>query len=372
MVLLAAVSLAVASPAQAAEVINGNPDATLPAGETVDDDLFITGQTVHIDGTVNGDVFAAGQEVIVTGTINGNLFVGSQLFTNSGTIDGSVFAGAYSVRLLAGTIADSFYGAGFAVTIDEGSQVGRSAYMAGYQGIVDGQIARDANFSGGAFRMNGQVGRNLMVRITESDTNSTDQFRSWSPVPLNVENLAPGFQRPANSQVGGEIDEQTVYIQTGRDNVVPDAGRVAAFGLAAAAVRRVGEFLALLLVGAVLVLAWPKQVEAVEHEMVAYPWRSLGIGFLAAIAMPFAAVLAIGLILGVGLLLGLITLGTLAPVAIGAGLLALAASVTIFSFAGLYAGKSIFGHLVGDRLFSALNVSIRIPAGTPSWPCWSV
>lgn len=358
--LLAVLSLAIASPVQAGEVITGEPEATLPAGETVDDDLFIAGQIVRVDGTVNGDVFAAGQEVIVTGTINGNLFVGSQLFTNSGTIDGSVYSGAYVVKLVAANIADSFYGAGFSVTIDEESQVGRSAYMAGYQGILDGQVSRDANFSGAAFRLKGDVGRNLVIRINETDQVAADQYRTWTPVPLESEILTPGYEKAEDATVGGEVDYQVVQMNTGR-NAIPDTGSMVAFSAAAAAVRHIGEFLALLLVGVVLVLVWPKQVETVEAEMTANPWRSLGIGFLAAIAMPFAVLLAVGLIIGIGLLLGLITLGKLAPVVIGAGLLALGLTVAAFSFAALYVGKSIFGHLVGDRLFGALNFSIEDP-----------
>ena len=67
--------LAAPSAALAAEVRNGTAAVVAP-GETVNDDLFTTGQTVTIAGRVVGDVYAAGGTVVVTGTVDGDLIAG--------------------------------------------------------------------------------------------------------------------------------------------------------------------------------------------------------------------------------------------------------------------------------------------------------
>ena len=56
--LVLVISLGFVGTAQAVEFIE-NED--LPAGEVIDDDLFIVGDNVVINGTVNGDLFAFGQ-----------------------------------------------------------------------------------------------------------------------------------------------------------------------------------------------------------------------------------------------------------------------------------------------------------------------
>lgn len=57
---------------QAADFRTGQ-DVTVPAGETVNGDLYIAGNTITIAGTVNGDIFTAGSSVAVSGTVNGGL-----------------------------------------------------------------------------------------------------------------------------------------------------------------------------------------------------------------------------------------------------------------------------------------------------------
>src|SRR5207244_12960346 len=64
----ALLALVVPSAAMAAEVRNGTAAVVAP-GETLDDDLFASGQTVTVAGPVTGDVFATGQPVAVSGTL---------------------------------------------------------------------------------------------------------------------------------------------------------------------------------------------------------------------------------------------------------------------------------------------------------------
>jgi hypothetical protein len=117
----------------------------------------------------------------------------------------------------------------------------------------------------------------------------------------------------------------------------------------------VGEFLSLFLVGILLIAVWPKQVAEVQTQITQRTWRSLGVGFLAAILFPFAFLLAIAVVILAGLLIGLISLGHLAPIVFFGGFMLLGLATLVFFFAGLLAAKSIFSHLIGERLFQSTS-----------------
>jgi cytoskeletal protein CcmA (bactofilin family) len=354
-ILVTVLALAVASPARAAEVITGEPDAILPAGQVVDDDLFIAGQNVRVEGTVNGDVFAAGNTVEVTGTIEGNLFVGAQLFVNNGTVNGSVYSGSYVATIgPAAVVADNVYGFAFSVSSEAGSSIGRSMYAFAYQSIVSGEIGRDLNFFGSALRVDGNIARNLKAEIGEPDPQTTDYNGPWMMwMPGNVETLQPGYD-VSSGTVGGETDIRVV------EYTAPDAPSVRVeprtiWGVTAASwvVMRVSEFMTLFLVGVLLFLVWPTQMKRVEDQIVARPWRSLGVGFLAAILFPFAFLLALLVVILLAVFFGIVSLGGLVGPILTVGFLLIGLAAVAFCVAGLLAAKSIVGHMIGERLLQS-------------------
>jgi hypothetical protein len=362
LLLLAVLALPFAGPAQAAEIITGEPDAILPAGTTIEDDLVIAGTQVRVDGTVRGDVFAFGQTVEVNGVIEGNLFVGAQYFTNSGSIDGSVYAFAYSVTASGETrITDNLYGFGFSVQADAGSQVTRSLYAFGYQASLAGEVGRDVTFGGAAFRLDGAVGRNLIVRISEPQETRYQGYGPWTMwMPSGVEFLAPGYEIGDQASVAGETDYQVYDVPEGREwSYTPDAQTLWGLAVAATVVARVGEFITLFLVGALLYMVWPTQVGRVDTQVRRHPWRSLGLGVLGAILFPFAFLLAALLIVLLGILIGILTLGQLAIYVFGIGFLALFLATMLLCFAAMVATKSILSQMAGKWLLGAANISLE-------------
>src|SRR5262245_7501392 len=92
LLLLVLVGLALtAPPAQAVEFRSGDT-VTVPAGTTIDDDLFAMGQSVTIAGQVNGEVYALGQTVTVTGAVQRDLIAAGQQLTLDGTVGGDLRA----------------------------------------------------------------------------------------------------------------------------------------------------------------------------------------------------------------------------------------------------------------------------------------
>jgi len=86
--------LSVATPALAFDG-RGGGDITIPASEVVNDDLYISGQAVVVDGTVKGDLVVFAQTVTVNGTVEGDLLGAGRDIIVNGTIGGAVrIAGA--------------------------------------------------------------------------------------------------------------------------------------------------------------------------------------------------------------------------------------------------------------------------------------
>ena len=79
-VLLLALAL-VAPTAQAAEPRTGER-VTIAANETVNDDVYLFGSDVIVDGTVHGDVVTAAQTVIINGTVDGSVWAAGSSITN--------------------------------------------------------------------------------------------------------------------------------------------------------------------------------------------------------------------------------------------------------------------------------------------------
>lgn len=77
-----------------AKAVEFDEDGYVGSDEVIDDDLFIGGDTVEINGTVNGDVFAVGSVIKVNGTVNGSLAIGGQSVQVNGVVDGSVYSGS--------------------------------------------------------------------------------------------------------------------------------------------------------------------------------------------------------------------------------------------------------------------------------------
>jgi len=169
-----------AGPVLAAETRGGqgpNDVFHLPAGEVVNDDLYVFAGEVIIDGTVEGDLVAAGGYIEVNGTVTEDaLLAGGGVILN-GTVGDDVRVAGGGVTV-AGQIGGDLFAAGggpfwpggpsFPITlnertvaqgvrIDNSAQIAGDAYVAGGQGVINGTIGGNLYSGMGALRFGGQV-----------------------------------------------------------------------------------------------------------------------------------------------------------------------------------------------------------------------
>lgn len=153
--------LAAPSAALAAEVRNGSTAVVAP-GETLDDDLFASGQTVTVAGRVTGDVFATGQTVVVTGTVGGDLIAAAQQVVVDGMVNGNVRA-AGAVVTVNGRVGHSVTGLAQQVNVSSSGSVDGSLVAAGETVSAFGPVGRGITAGGGTLQLGGPVGGKVLA-----------------------------------------------------------------------------------------------------------------------------------------------------------------------------------------------------------------
>ncbi|MGH9542704.1 MAG: hypothetical protein ACRD2H_12570 [Terriglobales bacterium] len=148
--------LLLAPPGAAAARTFRGPSYVLPAGQTLHDDLFVTGDAVRIDGTVEGDVVSWARELTINGQVDGNVIAFAQYVNIPGRVGGGLFAFADSVEI-AGSIERQFYGFVHHVHIGPSGRLGAATLSCGTLDF-EGATVRDLIVHTGAADLAGTVG----------------------------------------------------------------------------------------------------------------------------------------------------------------------------------------------------------------------
>lgn len=380
-------------------------DEVIPAGETIDDDVFIGGENVVVDGTVNGMLFAGGTTITINGYVNGdallmgetvlvsesaviegNLFImGGDLVVN-GTVTGSVFGGSAGMNVgPAAVINRNLYYGGFGVSLSNGSSIGRDLYAAGYQAVLSGDIARDLAFAGAAVELDGGVGRNATLDVGQVD----ESVRSRSYMYANpyisryVDTIVdPGIRVSDKAQVAGKltytssqnvnsalesITSGMVVYQTPvpyeqQSNRYENRGQVkdfdrrgfGSFLFGAAALNIARNFIKLMALGALALWLLSNPFRRLVDAAYAEPMKAIGWGFVLA-AIGFLAIFIVPLIFVlVGILIGFVSLASLLGFWFGLLGLTLVLAFTLFFFIVFTVSKILAAYMFGRWLLKGL------------------
>jgi hypothetical protein len=377
---------------------------TIPATETIDDDVFISGTNVVVDGTINGILFAIGQTVTVNGSVNGdailmgetivvsdsavidgNLFVGSAQITVNGTVTGSVFGGSSAMEFgsSANVARNLFYG-GFSLTTDKNSQVGKDLYAGAYQSLLSGSIARDLSISSAAVELNGSVGRNATIDVGDvKQAEGSVEFMSFNPgISKYVKTVVePGIRVSDSASIAGKLTytssvEETQQLQGITSGAViyqtpvpyedqtktqPQGqfknfkrGYPAGYAWGTAALSVLSNFIKLMALGALALWLLAKPFKQLVNAAYEHPWKSMGWGFVV-IAVGFLAVIIVPLVfIMVGVILGFLSLGGLLGVWFGLIGTTLMLAFMLFFFAAFTFSNVLAAFMFGKWLMKAL------------------
>jgi hypothetical protein len=140
--LLATVAMAAAQEEELGGKVRSGDQITVPAGDTVDGDLYAFAGTVTIEGEVTGDVVAFGGQVDIPGRVGGDVLVAAGIVDLSGVVEGDA-------RVSGGTISVS-------------GDVGEDLFLAGGQATVTGDVGEDLVFGTGDMEVRGAVAGDVL------------------------------------------------------------------------------------------------------------------------------------------------------------------------------------------------------------------
>ncbi|MEZ4733221.1 MAG: hypothetical protein R3E79_39505 [Caldilineaceae bacterium] len=333
----------------------GSDTITIPDSEVIDDDLFISGETVTVNGTVKGNLFASGSTVTINGHVEGSLFIAGRTLVQNGVVDGSAYVGGYAFTLgESAAIGRNLNFGGFSLTTEAGSTVGRSLYGGGYQLLLNGQIDQDVNIGAGALEVTGVIGGDLRGSVGSSTEETPTVFmpqfeEAVPPVP-------PGLRISPEARIGGDLAVETQAVAV--ENAPPF------FSLQNTQLRwAIGEFLALLLVGILLLYMRPSLLQRAGAAVEARWLPSLGVGSLTLAIAVIVAPLLLGIIVLLAIFGGWVTLGHLIGDIVGLGVATLAFLAALFWFVAAMITKIVVAYTGGNWIMRTLTPTSESSTG---------
>ena len=271
-------TLFTSAPVLAADLRSGD-NITVASGDVVDDDLYIAGSNITIDGTVNGDLVAVGNTITVNGEVKGSIIAAAQTINVNGK-------SGRAARLAAQTVNINGNMSGDLVVFCSEINIARQA-----------QVGRDFLFGASNVRVEGLVGRNVKgggneVTIANSVGGNVD-------LTVDKLTLAPGAniqgdltytsENDANIQSGAEVGGKSTHN-------VPEVKKPAPFsGIGG----KLLGFLMALVTGVIIILIASRRSASIADSIRSRPLASLGWGAAILFATPVAAIIVCITVIGI-------------------------------------------------------------------------
>ena len=360
----------------------GGDVVVIEADEVIDDDLYVCAGEFTLDGTVKGDLVVVGGTIEINGTVEGDLIAAGQSVVVNGTVEDDARIAGYGL-LVGGEVTDDLIAAGFSLENGIGSSAGGDLLFVGYQALLAGDVAGDADLAGGAVKIAGSIGGDVTVDVggAEPGAGMPPGF-PFAPGLPTVPSVPPSLTVDEGASIGGDLD-YTANVEAaippgvvaGKPVFTPyipaveaEAGAAAPSPAARAGIWFAGQLrrlVTLLLVGAAMMWLVPDWTRKIAGIVQARPLPSLGWGVVAIAAFTLAMlVLFIATVL-LAVAFGAVTLGGLARRFAVLGGLALGTTGFGFSLAWAYVTRIVISLLLGQLVFRLLKSTT---AGHRWWP----
>jgi hypothetical protein len=255
-------------------------NVTIAASETVDDTLVVFADAVNIGGTITGDLIVFSRQISVQGTVQGNIIGFAQGIDITGNVEGDIFGFAQSIQAN-GHVGQNFYGFGQTVTLGTGVAPEHDATIFGANANVNGNVGNDLTVLAGSLDVGSKIGRDL-------------RFRGGQLSVHDPSTIGRNLDAVTNSEKDTQIDSSvTIAGKKMVEYTKPKPSRYLTTRFYFWQIIKIG---AAFVMGLLLFWLFPG-VSRVSLSTGRALLTSGGIGFLAAVAAPVAAlILAITLI----------------------------------------------------------------------------
>jgi cytoskeletal protein CcmA (bactofilin family) len=389
--LLGLVLMGTFGPNQIARAVEFDDDGIIAADEVIDDDVFISSETVVVDGTVNGTLFVSASSATINGTVGGDLLVTSadttfnglvkgnlafagQFLSLDGTVEGTLFSLGNTVTLgPSAVVGRNLFFTGLSLETEPGSTIGRDVEANGYQALLGGQVDRNVQAGVVALEIGGSIDGDVVTEVSEPGSGFEVMFsESERATPLKP----AGLRVEPEAQIGGTLTYTSTVEQASTIEAVPGGGIVyrppdekmqidLEWQARQWVLKRMQMLLTLVVLGCLAAWRFPALLSRAAEYARAEPLPSAGWGLVIVLG-GFAGVFVLaGLIVLLGMLLIVVTLGELSFAALGLGFFGLGLAFILFWLIVAYGSKLVVLCLVGQSLLR--RIAPR-SAETVIWP----
>ena len=360
--------LAAAPPAYAFDG-RGGENLVIPAGEIVNDDLYVGAQSLTLDGTVKGDLIVAARTVVINGTVEGDLIAGAETVIINGTVGDDARVGAAAIQLGEhANVGGDLVAAGASVEARSGSAVGRDLVAGSGQTLLAGEVGRNVIAGTGALQIDGKVAGDVKayVNVTEQTDTTRPMNMYLGNSPIILPQLKPGLTVGKSAQIEGGLDYTSnielaipAGVVAGKVNRLPVSSQFTETRRVPTAAEKVADWIfdilrsiiTIILFGLLLTWLFPRFMALLPANLKEQPLLSLGWG-----AVTFAAVFVAA---------GLIVLATVILALVGLrwnifwlGWLLLSTVGITFLFATSYLAKVVVGETIGKWILRQIKPSL--------------
>lgn len=337
---------------------------TLAAGEVINDDLYVSADTVQIDGTVNGDLFAAASLLVINGVVNGDVFGGGNEVVINGRVADDVRIAGAALRIL-GAVEGDVLAAGYGIVLGPESTIASDALVAGYSVIAGGTVGRDLWLGAENARLDGRVGRNATLSVGDGDGEFTMDPVLFNPQMPAIERASNGLTIAPSAAIAGDLRYETraqvnvptgvVGGQTTFDAVTVDAQAPVSQGqrFAREVWGAAQRWLLTLLTGWLLLRfagAWlGRTVAAIDASLAG----AAGYGLLWYFGWMVLMLVGLFAVITLAILFGVLQLPAISGAIVGGGLFGLGTALGFYILLLLFVTKAIVGYWLGGRLLPA-------------------
>lgn len=352
----------------------GDDTIIIEAGETINDDLYVAGETIQIDGTVNGDVIFGANKIEINGTVTGDLMGGGQEIIINGSVGDDVRVGSTAVTVN-GSVAGDLIAGGYGIHVAEGASVGGDIMAGGLSVAIDGNVGGDFRFGALGVRINGNVGGDVKGEVGSAEEAPPFDPAMFNPTAPDYERTDPGLEIGPNASIGGSLEYESIAQfdvsddAIGGDVVFNETVTEAAEEVSVGSQiwnrvwRAVQQWLVLMLIGFLVLTFVPNLVQRASSMINEQPLPAVGWGILWYIAWPIVLGIAFLLIIVLAVILGALTLDTVAGVVVGVGMLILGIELGLYFLILAFIAKLIVAHLLGERLMSGATSIVAYAVG---------
>lgn len=289
------------------KALNITDDQNQIISGTINDDLYLGGGNVIINGDILGDLIVVGGNILIKGNVSQDIIAAGGDISIVGNVGDDVRVGGGTIRI-SGNIGDDLVVAGGQI-IQESTVGGDVVFGAG-EFITSGQIDGNLTGSGESVTINGKINKNVDIETSNlnlgTNTNIAGKLKYISPAKTTI--------------LSGVNPNNVTYIQTTESHE--------GFSL----FWWIIKYLALLFMGLILLLLWPKTYLVAQNISIS-PLKTL--------------------LIGAGLTIGLFIIAFILMITIIG--IPLSIVILFLIFLGLYVARVFAAVWMGKIIFKTIN-----------------